>query len=52
MEFKPFNAPNSEEYQAWTDDNKPDYGRLKLRLTMKGDTKIYPILYLPSMLER
>lgn len=52
IEFKPFNAPNAEEYQEWTDDNKPDYGRLKLRLTMKGDTQIYPILYLPSMLER
>lgn len=52
IEFKPFNAPNAEEYQEWTDDNNPDYGRQKLRLTMKGDTKIYPILYLPSMLER
>jgi hypothetical protein len=51
IEFKMFNATNAEEYQDWTDDNKPDYGRLKLRLTMKGDTKIYPILYLPSMLE-
>ena len=51
IEFKPFNASNAEEYQEWTDDNTPDFGRLKLRLTMKGDQKIYPILYLPSMLE-
>ena len=51
IEFKPFNAPNTEEYQEWTNDKVPDYGRLKLRLTLKGDQKIYPILYLPSMLE-
>ena len=51
IEFKPFDAPNSEMYQEWTDDNTPDYGRLKLRLTIKEDEKIYPILYLPSMLE-
>ena len=51
IEFKPFNAPNTEEYQEWTDDNVPEYGRLKLRLTIKDDEKIYPILYLPSMLE-
>ena len=51
IEFKPFDAPNTEAFQAWTDANAPDYGRLKLRLTMKGEQKIYPILYLPSMLE-
>ena len=51
IEFKPFNAPNTEEYQEWTDDSQPCYGRLKLRLTIKNDEKIYPILYLPSMLE-
>ena len=51
IEFKPFNASNTEEYQEWTDENVPEYGRLKLRLTIKDDEKIYPILYLPSLLE-
>ena len=41
IEFKPFSAPDTEVYQEWTNDNVPEYGRLKLRLTMKGDTKIY-----------
>ena len=51
IEYKPFNAPDAEMYQEWTDDNPPCYGRLKLRLSIKDDEKIYPILYLPSMLE-
>lgn len=51
IEFKPFNAPNTEEYQEWAVDNSPCYGRLKLRLTIKNEKKIYPILYMPSMLE-
>ena len=52
IEFKSFNAPNAEEFQEWTNNNRPQYGRLKLRLTLKGDRKIYPVLYLPSMLEK
>lgn len=51
IEFKPFSAHNTEGYQEWTNDNPPRYGRLKLRLTIKDERKIYPILYLPSMLE-
>lgn len=51
IEFKPFGVSDNEEYQEWTDENNPDYGRIKLRLTIHDDKKIYPILYLPSMLE-
>lgn len=51
IEYKPFNAPNTEKYLEWTDDNPPGYGRIKLRLTIKDDEKEYSILYLPSMLE-
>ena len=51
IEFKPFDASNNDEYQEWTKENTPDYGRLKLCLTIKDDKKIYPILYLPSLLE-
>lgn len=51
IEFKPFNAPNTEMYQEWTEENEPTYGRVKLRLTIKEDEQVYPILFLPSMLE-
>lgn len=51
IEYKLFDAPNTEEYTEWTPEATPPYGRLKLRLTIKDDQKVYPILYLPSMLE-
>ena len=51
IEFKQFNAPDSAVYQEWTEYNKPEYGRVKLRLTIKDDEKIYPVLYLPSLFE-
>ena len=51
IEFKPYSAPNSAPYELWTESHEPPYGRLKLRLTIKDDAKVYPVLYLPSMLQ-
>lgn len=50
IEYKPFDAPNTQEYEQWTEYAPVPYGRLKLRLTIKGDEKVYPILFLPSLL--
>ena len=52
IEYKLFNAPNNQEYDEWTEDASVPSGRLKLRLTIKDDEKIYPILHLPSMLNK
>lgn len=51
IEFKPFNASNHEPYQEWTEACPPPYGRIKLRLTIKEEEKIYPVLFLPSLLQ-
>ncbi len=51
IEFKPYTAAPNDNYVEWTEKNNPPYGRLKLRLTIKDDDKIYTVLYLPSMLE-
>ncbi len=51
IEFKQFKAPDSAAYQEWTECNNPEYGRVKLRLTIKDDEKIYTVLYLPSLFE-
>ena len=52
VEFKKFSDPNEKEYVHWSEDEKPPYGRLKLRLTIKDEKKVFTILHLPSMLER
>lgn len=51
IEFKVYDALNNALYEEWTDDCQPPYGRIKLRLTIKDDEKVYPVLFLPSMLE-
>lgn len=50
IEFKPFDAPSTVMYEEWTETNRPLYGRIKLRLTIKDDEKVYVVLYLPSMI--
>ena len=52
IEFKSFAASNSDVYQEWTNDVKPPYGRLKLRLTIKDEEKVFIVLYLPSLIEQ
>ena len=51
IEFKMFSDPNETEYAQWTEDMNPPYGRMKLRLTIKDEKKVFTILHLPSMLE-
>lgn len=51
IEFKPYDAPSSFLYEEWTGSCQPPYGRIKLRLTIKDDEKVYPVLFLPSMME-
>lgn len=52
IEFKPFDAPSTAMYEEWTETNRPPYGRIKVRLTIKDDEKVYVALYLPSMIGR
>lgn len=52
IEFKPFDASPNESYQEWTEECIPPYGRIKLRLTIKDEEKIYPVLFLPSLLQQ
>ena len=35
IEFKSYDAPQNDNYEVWTEENKPPYGRIKLRLTIK-----------------
>lgn len=51
IEYKPYDSAPNDNYIEWTDNNKPPYGRLKLRVTIKEEPRIYTVLYLPSMLE-
>lgn len=49
--YKSFSSSNNTPYQEWTEETPPPYGRIKLRLTIKDEEKIYPVLYLPSLLQ-
>lgn len=51
IEYKPYSAPASQPYEVWANEIKPQYGRLKLRFTIKDEQKVYTVLYLPSMLD-
>ena len=51
IEFKAFKSSSSTPFEEWTEYNQPPFGRIKLRLTIKDDEKIYPVLFLPSLLQ-
>ncbi len=51
IEYKSLDSQNSAQYTIWDADNNPPYGRVKLRLTIRGSERFYTILYLPSMIE-
>jgi hypothetical protein len=50
IDFKPYEAADNDLYEEWTETHQPPFGRIKLRLTIKDDDKVYIVLYLPSMI--